>query len=322
MLVSSLAVVVAVGMTVTALSQLSVTLAETYGWALFVLGPMGGGAMSVLLVGRSSRLTAARAIGLSAMTALTAGLGFLVVGLEGLICLLYAAPLTVPCAIVGGLAAFVASRGRLRGREVAASVLILAAMGLAHAIEPRIHGDGYLRDVSTTVEVDAGAAEAWELVVAFPPIDHAPELPFQLGIAYPTHATIEGTGVGAVRRCEFSTGGFVEPITVWDPPRRLEFSIIENPPTMVELTFHDDVIPAHTTTSFESTRGRFLLTASPTGGTRLTGTTWYRQALWPEAYWGRVSDDVVHRIHRRVLEHIRATTEASGRLQAMRMATR
>ena len=42
---------------------------------------------------------------------------------------------------------------------------------------------------------------------------------FRVGIAYPMRARIQGTGVGAVRYCEFSTGAFIEPIEVWKEPR-------------------------------------------------------------------------------------------------------
>jgi len=38
---------------------------------------------------------------------------------------------------------------------------------------------------------------------------------FRLGFASPQYARIEGTGVGAIRYCVFSTGPFVEPITAW-----------------------------------------------------------------------------------------------------------
>ena len=45
------------------------------------------------------------------------------------------------------------------------------------------------------------------------------------------------------------------------------------------------------------------------GGTRLTGTTWYSHGLRPSAYWSLWSDWIIHRIHMRVLTHIRAEVE-------------
>ena len=44
--------------------------------------------------------------------------------------------------------------------------------------------------------------------------------------------------------------------------------------------------------------------------TRLEGTTWYTNRMWPSAYWKLWSDEVIHRIHLRVLDHIRERSEA------------
>jgi hypothetical protein len=44
---------------------------------------------------------------------------------------------------------------------------------------------------------------------------------------------------GAVRHCNFTTGSFVEPITVWDEPRLLKFEVVEQPAPMKELSFWD-----------------------------------------------------------------------------------
>jgi len=66
-----------------------------------------------------------------------------------------------------------------------------------------------LFEVVSVVEVDAPVEEVWQQVVAFPEITSPPGTMFWLGVAYPVRARIEGTGVGAVRYCEFSTGDFV-----------------------------------------------------------------------------------------------------------------
>ena len=51
-------------------------------------------------------------------------------------------------------------------------------------------------------------------------------------------------------------------------------------------------------------------TELPGGRTRVEGTTWYSHSMWPESYWHWWSDYIIHRIHLRVLEHIRARAEA------------
>lgn len=118
-----------------------------------------------------------------------------------------------------------------------------------------------------------------------------------------------GKGVGAIRHCEFTTGRFVEPITVWEPPYRLGFAVKSQPPVMNELSPYPNIEPLHLEGYFENHRGEFLLERLPNGHTRLIGTTWYENHMWPQAYWQLWSDLLIHRIHLRVLNHIKAESE-------------
>ena len=149
----------------------------------------------------------------------------------------------------------------------------------------------------------------WRHVVTFSELPPPRELMFRSGIAYPARASIHGSGVGAVRHCEFSTGPFVEPITVWDEPKRLAFDVTAQPHPMRELSPYRAIEPPHLHGFFQSRRGQFLLVAQPDGTTRLEGTTWYDQNLWPNRYWRVWSDYLVHSIHRRVLDHIKLEAE-------------
>ncbi len=114
-----------------------------------------------------------------------------------------------------------------------------------------------------------------------------------------------------MRHCIFSTGPFTEPIEVWDEPRLLRFGVTANPAPLNELSPYGNIQPTHLHGYFVSKQGQFLLRALPGGRTRLEGTTWYQHTMWPAAYWHLWSDYIIHRIHLRVLEHIRATAEAS-----------
>jgi hypothetical protein len=55
-----------------------------------------------------------------------------------------------------------------------------------------------------------------------------------------------------------------------------------------------------------------VLEALPGGRTRLVGTTWYSNRMWPAAYWNAWSDYIIHRIHGRVLTHIQKLAEAQA----------
>ena len=115
--------------------------------------------------------------------------------------------------------------------------------------------------------------------------------------------------MGAVRYCVFSTGAFVEPITIWEPRRRLAFEVIESPAPMHELSPYDDIHPPHLDNYLRSRRGEFRLTPLPGGRTRLEGHTWYELDMAPAIYWQPIADAVIHRIHLRVLEHIKRESE-------------
>jgi hypothetical protein len=134
---------------------------------------------------------------------------------------------------------------------------------------------------------------------------------FRAGIAYPIRAEITGRGPGAMRRCIFSTGAFLEPIEVWDEPRLLKFGVTASPAPLNEMTPYGHIEPRHVDGYFVSEEGQFLLTVLPNGGTRLEGTTRYRNAIWPAAYWHIWSDYIIHRIHLRVLHHIKEAAEHS-----------
>jgi hypothetical protein len=150
--------------------------------------------------------------------------------------------------------------------------------------------------------IDAPPEVVWRHVVTFSPIPPPESLLFRLGLAYPTHAEIDGEGVGAVRLCHFSTGAFVEPITAWEPGRRLAFDVVESPRPLDELSFRD-VAPPHLDGYLLPRAGEFRL-VDLGGRTRLEGSTWYEQRLRPEGYWVVFSDYIISKIHERVLDHI------------------
>src|SRR5947209_4392095 len=188
-------------------------------------------------------------------------------------------------------------------------LLIPASFGIEHAaaLQPPTS------EVLTAIEVNAPPEKVWNQVVAFAEIPPPKELLFRAGIAYPIRAEISGRGVGAVRHCVFSTGAFVEPIEVWDEPRLLRFGVTAEPPAMRELSPYPGLHPPHLDNYFSSKRGQFLLIPLANGRTRLEGTTWYTNRFWPQAYWQLWSDTIIHRIHMRVLEHVKARSESDDR---------
>jgi hypothetical protein len=163
--------------------------------------------------------------------------------------------------------------------------------------------------VTTAVVIKAKPETVWSHVVSFSQLSPPTELMFKTGIAYPIRAEICGQGVGAVRHCVFSTGAFVEPITVWDEPRLLRFDVTSQPRSMDELSLYSNLRPPHLENYLVSQRGQFELKSLPDGTTLLEGTTWYQNRFWPAPYWHLWSDYIIHTIHGRVLQHIKSLAE-------------
>lgn len=186
------------------------------------------------------------------------------------------------------------------------ALLSPAIMG-AEAVVPR-EAPTYM--VQSEIVINALPMQVWNHVISFPDLAPPTEPAFRLGIAYPERAKIVGRGVGAVRYCEFSTGDFVEPITVWQPGKRLAFRVARNPEPMRELSLYPGLETAHLRGYMISRHGEFDLQALPGGRTLLIGRTWYQHHLWPETYWAIFSDGIIHQIHMRVLRQIKQLAES------------
>jgi uncharacterized membrane protein YhaH (DUF805 family) len=254
--------------------------------------------------------------GMLAVTMLSFTIGMIGLGLsaiEGFACMIMASPLFGFEAILGGLLAHAIARSHpVPAPGVTPSALALLPLAFAaNAASPAPPEPA--APVESEVVVHAPPDVVWKRVIAFPPLAPPTESIFRAGIAAPLAATIDGEGPGAVRRCEFTTGTFVEPITVWSPGRELSFSVSSQPDPMREATLYPGPRPPHLDGYLESTRGQFVLEPLPDGSTRLVGRTWYRVNMAPVPYWRLWGDRIIHAVHMRVLRHVAALAERDAR---------
>jgi len=284
---------------------------KSYGLGLFVALPFYLGFLSVVIYDSDGTKSFNYCMGIASLSVILSGVAMLGFAMEGLGCLLMALPLAFPIAWLGGAIAWSIQNRRAARQGMAGIVILLilyppAVMCAEYVIAP----EPPLIAVHTAVDIDAPPDTVWRYVVSFAELPPPNEWIFQTGIAYPVRSTIEGAGPGAIRRCEFSTGPFIEPIEVWDAPRLLQFAVTQNPAPMEEWTPYNKIEPAHLNNFLVSRKGQFLLTALPGGRTHLAGTTWYTHNLWPAGYWQAWSDFIIHRIHQRVLLHIKKLAES------------
>jgi hypothetical protein len=296
---------------------LGVDVLGNYGWGLFVALPFTMGFAAALVYGIRQPRSLIGCVGVASLSVALLGAGLLALAFEGVICLMMAFPIALPLAVFGGACAYRVQRRRWQtDAPVLLSALILFVPGIEWA-EHVVATPPPVFAVRTALDIQAPPEKVWQQVIAFTEIAPPTEWMFRAGIAYPIRAEMRGRGPGAERHCVFSTGAFVEPIQVWDEPRLLKFSVTSNPPPLEEWTPYSHIEPPHLHGFLVSEGGQFLLTPLPNGGTRLEGTTWYRHGLWPSSYWQLWSDAVIHRIHLRVLRHIRDEAESSAAKQTI-----
>jgi uncharacterized membrane protein YhaH (DUF805 family) len=301
---------VAAGLAVTIPTVLiSVYVRKTYSAGLFLGTPFTLGAISANVFNSSRPRTTRETNQVVLLTVAIAALAIVLFALEGIFCIALAVPIAAVLAMLGGvLGRAIAIRGAEPPVRAGLAALLAPLLVLAepHAAPP-------VHEVVTAVEIAAPPVVVWRHVISFPdlPPPSSGEWLFRIGVAAPTRARLEGTGVGATRYCDFTTGSFVEPVTAWEDNRLLAFDITAQAPPMRELSPYRNVNPPHLDGYFRATHGEFRLTPLAGGRTRLEGRTSYVVDMFPQVYWTVPAGRIVAAIHGRVLRHIKALSEST-----------
>jgi hypothetical protein len=278
---------------------------EQYGIFLFFLIPFFIGAGSALLYGHKNEISFSEARNVGFLALFIYSVALIIFAIEGLICIAMAAPLGFLFTWIGSIVGHLVLTGRNKNASLPFLILIICLPTCSFLEKD---SQPHLTSVVSSIEINASAKTVWENVIRFPKLKEPSEFIFKTGIAYPIDAIIDGEGIGAIRYCNFTTGSFVEPIIIWHQPHILKFSVKQQPAPLKEISFWDIDAP-HLHDYFVSTEGQFKLTTLKNGNTLLEGTTWYYNDIKPEIYWSFWSKYIVHKIHYRVLDHIKTNSE-------------
>jgi len=289
-----------------AIGFLSIYYLNEYGWTVFTLIPFLLGLIPSLLYGTTKGISKMGSIKIGLATLGIFCATTLLFAIEGIICIIMASPILAISTLIGSLTGYWIVKTRAANRKKVYSLFLLPILFLS--LDSAISTKEYL-EVKTTIEINAPIEEVWYNIVRFGYIEEPDEWIFKTGIAYPINAEIKGNGVGAVRYCNFTTGSFVEPITVWQEPHLLKFNVQDQPTPMRELNPFWDVHPPHLNGYFQSKKGEFKLTELDNGNVNVEGTTWYNIHIHPVEYWDIWSKFILHKIHFRVLKHIKKESE-------------
>ncbi len=238
--------------------------------------------------------------------ALAVGL-MMVIGWEGLICVLMLAPLMMVVSSIGGLIAHALQRSRARNASAAILLVPLATGPLEQRIEAPID----VRRVETSIAIDASPDVVWSQIESVPEI-RPEEEPFALyrwmGFPRPLSAVIDRPGVGGVRQARFEGGVlFLEVVTDWQPGRRLSFTIDAQehliPPTTLD---------EHVTIGgpyFDVLTGTYVIEERPEGGVVLHLASETRVSTTFNLYAGWWADRVMASIQEHILAIVKARCE-------------
>ena len=294
------------------ISLVSVYYFKEYGLTVFILVPFLLGLLPTLVYGSMKEISKKESLKIG-----LASLGIfcfttLLFAIEGIICIIMASPILAVFTLIGALIGYAIIKNKSSPSKQVYSIVLLPVVFLM--VDLSIDSEEFL-EVKTSIEISAPIEKVWEHIVSFGTIEEPEEWLFKTGIAYPTDARIEGEGINAIRYCNFTTGSFVEPITVWNAPTLLKFDVQDQPTPMRELNPFWDVHPPHLDGYFQSKKGQFKLVQLDNGTVRVEGTTWYNIHIHPVTYWDVWSKFILHQIHYRVLKHIKKESEKNIRNQ-------
>lgn len=250
-----------------------------YGWTTFVGLPLATGFATATLMRPFRSILIATLMGMAA----TFG-ALLLFGLEGVVCLLMAAPLMVVSAIAGTFIGIAFRSRPQRGVKLAFfPALGCLAIGISAEFEGAVGPRERLESFSSEVVLAGSPDSVWRQILEIDRVEATKPLLLRIGLPIPISCRLDGEGVGSTRTCCFSTGEIREEITDWEPATRLGMKIT------------GCTLPGRHWLKFVG--ASYTLHSTPPGQTRLIRTTSINSVLQPAWYWRpleRIGVDAEH----------------------------
>jgi hypothetical protein len=289
-----------------ALGYASIYFFGDYGWTVFVFLPFLVGFLPSYFGNNKLTLSKKGCYLLSFTTLLISILILLIGAIDGLICISMAVPIWIVIVWFGAYIGLIIKNSKSPLSNTT-TIIILAFYSLSFLSFDYINEPDELTPVTTSIVINAPIEKVWDNMISFDTI--AESKGFKPGFPFPISATITDKGVGAIRYANFTTGTFVQRITQWQEPYLLQFSVESNPPGMKEWNPYCVMNPPHVDGYYKSYKGQFRLRRTGNNVTLLEGTNWYKIDIYPQFYWQLWVNAIIHRVHYRVLEHIKTESE-------------
>ncbi len=274
-----------------------------FGLAMYIIAPLAASIIACQTAAKLGMTVGPEMVGMTLLGLCIGTFGIILMGLDGMICVLMAMPLAMIICIVGSYQYI-----REEGINGIAFALMgtLAVGGDMHRIanEPALI-------METRIHVAAPPEEVWPLVIEQPDLSGSKVDKFVAitGAAHPLSTHCPSAAVGARRVCRLTTGDMHEEVTESVPNRRFAFRVLNTPPAMKETNpFHPHIHPGHLDGYIEMRRGSFDLIETESG-TEIIARSTYINRYGPIAYWRLWSDRIVRGVHNQVLDDVKRRAE-------------
>lgn len=281
----------------------------SYGYGVFVMSPFVIGMVTGVIANRKGDMGGRYTSRLVTGSLALGGAALILMAIEGIGCILMAAPLALGMGYLGGyLGRAIAIHSQRPARQTLAGFTALPLVLLGETLlAPETSFQ-----TENTVEIAAPPSAVWQSLIDMGEITGPLPLAFRMGVAHPLRGRMIGEGVGAVRLGVFSTGTALECITEWEPGRKLAFTVLRDVPSMRELSPYEHVHAPHLIGYFFTKGTSFELLPGQNGGTRLIERTAHTLKLEPVLYWLPLTRLVVDQNNARVLAHIKSRAEQAA----------
>jgi hypothetical protein len=244
----------------------------------------------------------------SALTILTIAL----FKLEAVVCLVMGLPLFLLLSTLGGLSVRWIRRRRSSASASPFMGLLLLAPYLLAPLEMQVPVSASIRQVDTSIIVNADVATIWSHIIEVDPIgaDEARFSPFHwIGLPKPHKAIMTNPGAEAVRYGYFEDGLiFIEEIVAWQENDYLAFTIERDPAAEMAPILHE--IDGD---YFQVLDGFYQLEPLADGRVRLHLSSRHQLSTHFNAYAGIWTDAVMRDLQDDILAIVRDRSEAAVR---------
>ncbi len=233
---------------------------------------------------------------------------FLVIGKEGFICLLMAAPIVIGAMLLGILFGWTIQQKLWSKYAAIVFVFLLNSCTLIYDAK---NTEFEISSVQTEMIIHADKEKIWNQLVNHFEFGDADNFFLSRGVSYPVSMEVKNINGCNSLFCEYSNGNIVANIDSLVPGELMRFSFHDAPVSMKETSLYSTVEPEHIRGKILVDYGSFRIVPLGNGNVKVIAASQFRNSLGPHAYWQQWETYLLNKMHQHVLEKIKTKAEGN-----------